>query len=575
MAVPEVLGWAEVVGLVIAGIVLVIMLGTLITAGLPLLNALVGVGVGALAALAFSSVVEMNSVTPVLGVMLVLAVGIDYALFIVHRHRTQLKSGMALRHSIAMANGTSGNAVVFAGSTVVIALLALNLTGIPFLGLMGTVGGFVVVIAVLVAITLTPAMLSLLGVRALSKRERRAVAPQDKQVAERRPLKPMSTARAVLTAIGTIAVLAIVAIPVFSMRLGIPDGSSEAPDTTEYQAYAAQSEHFGAGRNAPIVAVADIPADLSEQDLLTTTAQQAEEIAELDQVQHVVPVGENEAGDMLMFQIIPVHDANHEQTVNLVYELRGLEPAGEVTQLALAGHATGVIDVSDALAEVLPLYLGVVVGLSLLIMILVFRSLVVPLIASGGFVLSVGAAMGAVVAIYQWGWLGDIFMVHNPSPVLSFLPTIMIGVLFGLAMDYQLFISSGMREAFAHGTEARLAVQQGFMQGRSVVAAAAIIMVSVFGGFIYADDPYIRPIGFGLAIGVLFDAFLVRMLMVPALMHLLGKSAWYLPKWLDRILPNVDVEGAKLAEFNDGDQRGTHAEQATTGAPVPTTGPTV
>lgn len=575
MAVPEVLGWAEVVGLVIAGIVLVIMLGTLITAGLPLLNALVGVGVGALAALAFSSVVEMNSVTPVLGVMLGLAVGIDYALFIVHRHRTQLKSGMALRHSIAMANGTSGNAVVFAGSTVVIALLALNLTGIPFLGLMGTVGGFVVVIAVLVAITLTPAMLSLLGVRALSKRERRAVATHDKQVAERRPLKPMSTARAVLTAIGTIAVLAIVAIPVFSMRLGIPDGSSEAPDTTEYQAYAAQSEHFGAGRNAPIVAVADIPADLSEQDLLTTTAQQAEEIAELDQVQHVVPVGENEAGDMLMFQIIPVHDANHEQTVNLVYELRGLEPAGEVTQLALAGHATGVIDVSDALAEVLPLYLGVVVGLSLLIMILVFRSLVVPLIASGGFVLSVGAAMGAVVAIYQWGWLGDIFMVHNPSPVLSFLPTIMIGVLFGLAMDYQLFISSGMREAFAHGTEARLAVQQGFMQGRSVVAAAAIIMVSVFGGFIYADDPYIRPIGFGLAIGVLFDAFLVRMLMVPALMHLLGKSAWYLPKWLDRILPNVDVEGAKLAEFNDGDQRGTHAEQATTGAPVPTTSRTV
>ncbi|HJF15433.1 MAG TPA: MMPL family transporter [Enteractinococcus helveticum] len=575
MAVPEVLGWAEVVGLVIAGIVLVIMLGTLITAGLPLLNALVGVGVGALAALAFSSVVEMNSVTPVLGVMLGLAVGIDYALFIVHRHRTQLKSGMALRHSIAMANGTSGNAVVFAGSTVVIALLALNLTGIPFLGLMGTVGGFVVVIAVLVAITLTPAMLSLLGVRALSKRERRAVATHDKQVAERRPLKPMSTARAVLTAIGTIAVLAIVAIPVFSMRLGIPDGSSEAPDTTEYQAYAAQSEHFGAGRNAPIVAVADIPADLSEQDLLTTTAQQAEEIAELDQVQHVVPVGENEAGDMLMFQIIPVHDANHEQTVNLVYELRGLEPAGEVTQLALAGHATGVIDVSDALAEVLPLYLGVVVGLSLLIMILVFRSLVVPLIASGGFVLSVGAAMGAVVAIYQWGWLGDIFMVHSPSPVLSFLPTIMIGVLFGLAMDYQLFISSGMREAFAHGTEARLAVQQGFMQGRSVVAAAAIIMVSVFGGFIYADDPYIRPIGFGLAIGVLFDAFLVRMLMVPALMHLLGKSAWYLPKWLDRILPNVDVEGAKLAEFNDGDQRGTHAEQATTGAPVPTTGRTV
>lgn len=549
MAVPDVLGWAEVVGLVIAGIVLVVMLGTLITAGLPLLNALIGVGVGALAALALSSVVEMSSVTPVLGVMLGLAVGIDYALFIVHRHRTQLKTGMALRHSIAMANGTSGNAVVFAGSTVVIALLALNLTGIPFLGLMGTVGGLVVVVAVAVAITLTPAMLSLLGRRALSKRERLALADRKQRAKPAKQLKPMSHARAIITAVATIAVLAIIAIPVFSMRLGIPDGSAAGPATAEYQAYAAQSEHFGPGYNAPIVAVADIPADLTETDLLETTAAQAEQIAALDAVAHVVPVGENDAGDLLMFQIIPTQDANHEATVNLVYELRDLAPVGEVTNLALAGHATGVIDVSDALADVLPLYLSVVVGLSLIIMVLVFRSLVVPLIASGGFVLSVGAAMGAVVAIYQWGWLGDAFMVHTPAPVLSFLPTIMIGVLFGLAMDYQLFISSGMREAYAHGTEARLAVQEGFRQGRSVVAAAAIIMVAVFGGFIYADDPYIRPIGFGLAIGVLFDAFLVRMLMVPALMHLLGKHAWYLPAWLDRILPDVDVEGAKLVDL--------------------------
>src|SRR5690625_345306 len=570
MAVPNVLGWAEVLGLVMAGIVLVVMLGTLITAGLPLLNALVGVGVGALAALAFSSVFEMSSVTPVLGVMLGLAVGIDYALFIVHRHRTQLKAGMPLRDSIGIANGTSGNAVVFAGTTVVIALLALNLTGVPFLGLMGTVGGFVVVIAVLVAITLTPAMLSLLGRRALAKRERLALADRVERAKPTKQLKPMSNARAILTAIGTIAVLAIIAIPVFSMRLGIPDGSAEAPDTTEYQAYAAQSEHFGAGTNAPIIAVADIPADLSEEDLLATTVEQAEQIAALENVAHVVPVGENEAGDITMFQIIPVQDANHEATVNLVYDLRGLDPAGEVTQLDLAGHATGVIDISDALADVLPLYLSVVVGLSLVIMVLVFRSLVVPIIASGGFVLSVAAAMGAVVAIYQWGWLGEAFMVHNPAPVLSFLPTIMIGVLFGLAMDYQLFISSGMREAFAHGTEARLAVQKGFVQGRSVVAAAAIIMVSVFGGFIYADDPYIRPIGFGLAIGVLFDAFLVRMLMVPALMHLLGRHAWYLPKWLDRILPDVDVEGAKLAEFTAGDDATQDPTKTRTDVPITT-----
>lgn len=570
MAVPQVLGWAEVVGLVVAAIVLVVMLGTFITAGLPLINALVGVGVGALAALAFSSVVEMNSVTPVLGVMLGLAVGIDYALFIVHRHRTQLKSGMPLHRSIAIANGTSGNAVVFAGSTVVIALLALNLTGIPFLGLMGTVGGFVVLVSVFVAITMTPALLSLLGYRALSKRERRSLASAAaEQTQNTKPVRRMSNSRAVLTTIGTIAVLAIIAIPVFSMRLGIPDGSSEAPDTTEYQAYAAQAEHFGAGRNAPIVAVADIPADLSEQELLDTTAGQAEQIAALDNVAHVVPVGENEAGDITMFQIIPAEDANHESTVELVNDLRGLDPAGAVTNLALAGQATGTIDISDALGDVLPLYLGVVIGLSLIIMVLVFRSLVVPLIASGGFVLSVGAALGAVVAIYQFGWLGEAFMVHSPSPVLAFLPTILIGVLFGLAMDYQLFISSGMREAYAHGTEARLAVQKGFRAGRSVVTAAAIIMAAVFGGFIYADDPYIRPIGFGLAIGVLFDAFLVRMLLVPALMHLLGPAAWYMPKWLDRILPDVDVEGAKLAELDTPDSTAKHRKSDD--SPVTTT----
>lgn len=550
MAVPQVLGWAEVVGLVIAGIVLVVMLGTFITAGLPLINALVGVGVGALVALAFSSLVEMNSVTPVLGVMLGLAVGIDYALFIVHRHRTQLKSGMPLQHSIAMANGTSGNAVVFAGSTVIIALLALNLTGIPFLGLMGTVGGFVVIVAVMVAITLTPAVLSLIGPRALAKRERRTLASSALPTKQHKPLKPMSTTRAVLTTIGTIAALALIALPVFSMRLGIPDGSAEAPDTTEYQAYTAQAEHFGAGTNAPIVAVADIPNDLTDQQLLETTVAQAEDISTLDNVAHVVPIGENEAEDITMFQIIPVEDANHDSTVNLVNDLRELDPAGEITNLALAGHATGAIDISTALAEVLPLYLGVVVGLSLLIMVLVFRSLIVPLIASGGFVLSVAAALGAVIAIYQFGWLGDVFMVHTPSPVLAFLPTILIGVLFGLAMDYQLFISSGMREAYAHGTEAGLAVQQGFRAGRSVVTAAAIIMIAVFGGFIYADDPYIRPIGFGLAIGVLFDAFLVRMLLVPAVMHLLGPAAWHMPKWLDRLLPNVDIEGARLGQLD-------------------------
>ena len=215
-------------------------------------------------------------------------------------------------------------------------------------------------------------------------------------------------------------------------------------------------------------------------------------------------------------------------------------------QLGVAGQASGNIDISEKLAAALPIYLAVVIGLSLLIMILVFRSLLVPLIATGGFLLSLAAAFGAVVAVYQWGWLGAIFGVHDPGPVLNFAPIILVGVLFGLAMDYQLFLVSGMREAYVHGLGARSAVVAGLRNGRPVVTAAAIIMVSVFGGFVFSHLAMVRPLGFGMAIGVLFDAFVVRMLLVPALMHLAGDAAWWLPKWLQRVLPNVDVEGAAL-----------------------------
>ena len=212
----------------------------------------------------------------------------------------------------------------------------------------------------------------------------------------------------------------------------------------------------------------------------------------------------------------------------------------------MAGQATGNIDISQKLADALPLYLALVVGLSFVIMVVVFRSLFVPLIATGGFVLSYFAAIGGTVAIYQWGWLGPVFGVSTPAPILNFLPTILVGVLFGLAMDYMLFLASGMREAYAHGAPSRTAVVLGFRAGRSVVAAAAIIMVAVFGGFVFSDSAIIRPIGFSLAFGVLVDAFVVRMLLMPALMHLAGDRAWWLPRWLDRLIPNVDVEGAAL-----------------------------
>jgi RND superfamily putative drug exporter len=549
------LGVGEIVGVLIAALVLVVVFGALLPAVLPLASSIIGVGVGVAGSLAFSGVVEMASVTPVLGVMLGLAVGIDYALFIINRHRRQLREGgkldrESIRDSISLANGTAGNAVVFAGSTVFIALLALNVTGIPFLGVMGTVGAVCVLIAVLVAITLTPALLALVGPRVLSTRARAKLGHPDHAVAAP---KAMPTWRAIVSAVVAIGILLVAAIPALSLRLGLPDGSSEAVDSTQYQAYNIVADEFGEGRNGTLVVTAEPGTPVDADDALAVLRLQVEiEDALMAQpdVAAVAPVGVADDGELLAFQIIPEEGPSTVSTEELVAALRALSPIDSAAngdiELGVAGQASGNIDISAALAEALPIYLAVVIGLSILIMVLVFRSVLVPLIATGGFLLSFFAALGAVTAIYQWGWLGEIFGVHDPGPVLNFAPIILVGVLFGLAMDYQLFIASGMREAFVHGVPARVAVTAGVRGARAVVTAAAIIMISVFGGFIFSHLAMIRPLGFGMAVGVLFDAFIVRLLLMPALMHLLGRSAWWLPKWLDRILPNVDVEGASL-----------------------------
>ena len=272
----------------------------------------------------------------------------------------------------------------------------------------------------------------------------------------------------------------------------------------------------------------------------------AETLADLTGVEAVAPIAVADDKTLLAFQVKPEEGPNSASTGELVEAIRAL-PAldGDIT-LGVAGQAAINIDISEAIVEVLPLYLGVVIGLSLLIMIIAFRSLLVPIIATGGFVLSLFATFGLVVALFQLGWGAELIGVHSTGPILSFLPILLVGVLFGLAMDYQLFLASGMREAYAHGTPARTAVTKGLHAGRSVVIAAALIMVAVFGGFIFSEATLVRSIGFGLAFGVLLDAFVVRLLLMPALMHLLGKSVWWLPRWLDRILPHVDIEGSRL-----------------------------
>lgn len=592
--ISSIFGSAEIIGLVIAAVVLMVMLGTFVAAGLPLLMAILGVGAGVGGTLALSSVIEMASITPALALMLGLAVGIDYSLFIVHRHRRQLLDGMDMEESIGRATGTSGNAVVFAGLTVIIALSALAVPGLPFLSVLGLSAAFTVAMAVLIAITLTPALLGIIGTRLVSKRAWRkaaaagtgtgaspggahaahASAETDSaahpNAAGNRGWGAFVTKRPVLMGVVGILLLGLMALPALQLRTALPDGSAEPVDSSAHQAYDLLSEKFGAGYNGPIIALADLPAGLDAEQAEAKTLDIADQLRGLNGVVAAVPVGTNDEHTLGVLQIVPQDGPASKETEQVVADIRNATPGIEAetgSHLALTGQVTAQIDVSERLAEVLPLYLGIVVGLSLVLLLLVFRSIVVPLLATVGFLLSLVAAFGATVAVYQWGWLSAVFGVETPGPIMSFLPILLTGILFGLAMDYQVFLVSGMRESFAHGQRAREAVRSGFAHSAPVVTAAALIMTSVFAGFIFSHLTMIRAIGFSLAVGVVLDAFVVRMTITPAIMHLLGRHAWYIPKWLDRFLPDVDVEGSKIAALAGGTAGGSAGGAAPGGAP--------
>ncbi|POH74956.1 MMPL family transporter [Arthrobacter glacialis] len=574
--VSSLFGVSEVVGIAVAAAVLLIMLGTFVAAGLPLLMAVIGVGIGVGGTMALTTVIEMSSISPMLALMLGLAVGIDYSLFIVNRHRQQLLAGLAMRESIAKATGTSGNAVTFAGLTVVIALAALSVTGLPFLAILGLAAAATVAVSVLIALTLTPALLSLIGTRLISKRvwvkNAAATAAHDAKLAgldasgkaaadeavdvarSARGWGGLVTKHPVVALISAVLALAVIAIPATGLRLALPDGGSEPVDSSAYQAYSITGKNFGEGMNGPIIVVGSLPAGLDKTSATTLNLDVADQLRQVPNVKAAVPVMLSEDLRTAVYQVIPAEGPASEGTVQVIHELREqgstIKSDLDVT-IGLTGQTAANVDVSEKLGAALPPYLAIVVGLSLILLILVFRSILVPLLATAGFLLSLVAAFGGVVAVYQWGWLSGVFGVENPGAVLSFLPIILIGVLFGLAMDYQVFIASGMREAYVHGQDAKQAVRTGFKHAAPVVTAAAIIMISVFSGFIFSHLTMVRPLGFALAFGVLIDAFVVRMTIVPAAMHLLGKTAWWIPAWLDKILPDVDVEGAKLATLTD------------------------
>ena len=577
----EISAQGEIIGIAVAAVILLITFGSLIAAGMPLLTGVIGVGIGIGAVFAATSFTDtINNLTPTLASMIGLAVGIDYALFIVSRFRTELVKhiggndlepaelteklkGIDFRtraHLAGLAVGKAGSAVVFAGLTVVVALAALSIINIPFLTAMALAAAFTVVIAVLVATTLLPAILGAIGTRVFAVRIRgvKAPDPEDEKPTMGLQWVRRIRARPILFGGAGILLLVLLALPAVQLRLAMPTDGTMSPGTPNRVAYDLTEEAFGPGRNAPMLALVDT-IDVPAEERPVAWAAAATDIQALDGVENAQIIATNEAGDTAQVLITPEYGATDERAADVLAEIRANADAFQA-ETGGTYSVTGVTpifeDISERLSEVLLPYVGIVLVLAFILLMLVFRSIWVPLIAAVGFGLSVAATFGLTVAIWQEGWLG---IISDPQPIISFLPIILIGIVFGLAMDYQVFLVTRMREGWVHGKTAQNAVSNGFKHGARVVTAAALIMISVFAAFMTIEEQFIKVMGFALAVAVLFDAFVVRMTIIPAVMFLLGERAWYLPKWLDKILPTVDVEGSALesAAFDTPEQEGS------------------
>ena len=556
---PKLVGPGEILGFATAAMVLIITLGSLIAAGMPLVISLISVAIGVTGVFSLSGVVNISSTTPVLSIMLGLAVGIDYALFIISKYRKYLLEGISPSESAGRALATAGNAVIFAASTVIIALSGLSVVGIPFLTTMGLTAAGTVAIAAMVAVTLIPALVGFAGYKILNKKRRAALMDAKRAYKHtHKEIKPPEeslntfsyrwakkiTNRPLLPIVTALVFLIIMALPITKIRLAFP-GDGDAPTgTTERAAYDLVTNSFGPGFNGPLIVVAELPNGQTPDQQKQSLGVLAQALNKVDGVQFAVPGAVNQSGDTAILQVIPKTGPSDKATKDLIKRIRAdreiLVNNTGAKNLSVTGATAISIDLDNKLANALPVYVLVVVGLSLLVLLVVFRSILVPIKATFGFLLSLAATLGALVALFQWGWFG----IFQTTPIVSFLPIIVVGILFGLAMDYEFFLVSGMHESYTVDKHhAKKAVVNGFAHGARVVTAAALIMVSVFSGFMFSPEPMIQMIGFGLAIGILIDAFVVRMTLVPAVMALLGDAAWWMPKWLLKILPNISIEG--------------------------------
>jgi RND superfamily putative drug exporter len=549
-------GTTEMVGVAVAAVVLVLTLGSMVAAGLSLLSAFTGVAIAFGSVSALAEPLGLTSTVAILALMLGLAVGIDYSLFITTRYREERERGSDPEEAAGLAVGTAGSAIVFAGATVIIALAGLGVVGIPELTKMGLGGAGAVGLAVLVALTLVPALLGIFGRRVLSRKARTRLRGRTGHTdvtptAVGRPGVGTRWARFVLRRPAAVLIVAglglgAVAVPALSLELGLPGDESKPTQTTQRQAYDLLSDGFGPGFNGPLTVVVDVS---KTEGARAATDRVVETLRSVDGVASVEAPVFNEAGDTAVITAVPETAPTSVETKELVETIRSSASDVETdtgAEIAVTGTTALNIDISQAMSDALLPYLTVVIGLAVLLLMVVFRSVLVPIKAALGFLLSVGAAFGVLVAVFQWGWGADLIGIEQTGPVMSLMPILIIGIVFGLAMDYEVFLFTRVREAYVLGASPEEAVAEGFRHSGRVVAAAAVIMTSVFAGFIGIHSPTIQTMGVGLASAVLFDAFVVRMAIAPAVMALLGHRAWWLPRMLSRVLPRVDVEGEAL-----------------------------
>ncbi len=548
MQVMEAGGTAELIGFAVAFVVMIVAFGALVAAFIPLITGMVGVMLTMLLVTLSAEFLSINQTATAIVTMLGIAVSIDYALFIVTRYRTETRRGGSAADAAGRAVGTAGTAVVFAGITVMIAVIALTVIGIPLITQMGLGAAAAVFVAVIAALTLIPALLGAVGRFAFAPRIPWIKHAEESDTADTLGVKFGRTVvkRPLPYVVAGLAVLVLAAIPMSNLELGMSMTSDdEAPAQSLLQ------RGFGEGINGALLVVAHT----DNGDITAVADRAVEQIKTLPGVANTDTLTwmgngtpeANSGADTALIMVTPTSAPSAAATHDLMEQIRAFAPAAESAgaELHVGGQTAIMSDLSAKLDRALIPYLVVVVGLAFLIMIAVFRSIWVPLIGTIGFVFSVLATFGVTVAIFQEGWLG---LIDNTKPILSFLPIFLIGLVFGLAMDYQVFLVTRMREEYVHGMSATDAIVAGYRHGARVVTSAAIIMISVFAAFMLSPDTTAKMIGFALAVAVAFDAFIIRMMVVPAIIAMLGDRAWGLPKWLDRLVLNVDIEGAAVRD---------------------------